>query len=206
MPPTRMAVNPCQSPTIRSEGRTLPYRRKHSGPNGSSPLGTSRMNLPSCITPAARQLAVILAEQSGDDAKAYELPTKARTALRADELMAKVLGKLAYRKGDYRYAAQALRESPLRERNIPNFPLRCPCVFAPWRLCVETQLHGYASGPRARSLDPCGAGFRPARFMPVEPGPRASSGPVRGRDDKSSPQASTRTSKSSRSGVSGAGG
>jgi Flp pilus assembly protein TadD len=63
------------------------------------------------FTPATRQLAVILADQGGDDAKAYELATKARTALPADELVAKALGKLAYRKGDYRYAAQLLRES-----------------------------------------------------------------------------------------------
>ncbi len=62
------------------------------------------------FSPATRQLAILLTDQGTDDAKAYDLATKARTALPSDELIAKALGKLAYRKGDYRYAAQLLRE------------------------------------------------------------------------------------------------
>ncbi len=62
------------------------------------------------FTPAMKQLAIIYADQGGNDAKAYDIAVKAREAFPGDELLAKALGKLAYRRGDYRYAAQLLRE------------------------------------------------------------------------------------------------
>lgn len=63
------------------------------------------------FSPAVRQLAILLADQGGDDARAYELASKARTALPGDEFVAKALGKLAYRRADYPYAARLLHES-----------------------------------------------------------------------------------------------
>ena len=63
------------------------------------------------FTPAMKQLAILYADQGGNDAKGYEFAVKAREAFAGDEQVAKALGKLAYRKGDYRYAAQLLRES-----------------------------------------------------------------------------------------------
>lgn len=59
---------------------------------------------------STRQLAILYADRLNNDAKAYELATKARTALPKDDALARTLGGLALRRGDYRYAVQLLSE------------------------------------------------------------------------------------------------
>jgi len=62
------------------------------------------------FAPAARNLALLCAEQLGQDAKAYALATKARESFPADARLARALGILAYRQGDYSRSAQLLSE------------------------------------------------------------------------------------------------
>jgi tetratricopeptide (TPR) repeat protein len=68
------------------------------------------------FTPAVRNLGLIYFARSNDDQKAYELLTKAREALPQDPDVAKALGVLSYRKGNYDRAAQLLKQS-LQMRN-----------------------------------------------------------------------------------------
>jgi len=63
------------------------------------------------FTPATKQLAILYAEYLGDDQSAFDLAMKARDQLPADADLAKTLGKIAYRRGDYAYAVQLLKES-----------------------------------------------------------------------------------------------
>jgi tetratricopeptide (TPR) repeat protein len=66
---------------------------------------------------AHRDLAILFAVQLKDDAKANDHASKARQALPGDPALSKVLGVLAYRRADYRYAAQLLQESA---QALPN--------------------------------------------------------------------------------------
>ena len=68
------------------------------------------------FTPACRNLAFLYYDHLRDDAKAYALATKARAALPTDTDIPRILGVLAYRRGDYGLSAQWLQES-LRNRN-----------------------------------------------------------------------------------------
>jgi tetratricopeptide (TPR) repeat protein len=63
------------------------------------------------FAPALRQLVFIYSQHSGDESKAYELGEKARAAYPDDLDLAKALGILAYRKGDYQRSLQLLRDS-----------------------------------------------------------------------------------------------
>jgi tetratricopeptide (TPR) repeat protein len=64
------------------------------------------------FAPAARNLAVLSARQSGgDDQKVYELGTKARSLYPDDTELTRALGVLAYRTGEYTRASQLLQES-----------------------------------------------------------------------------------------------
>jgi len=63
------------------------------------------------FAPATRNLALLYAEHLGDDAKAYPLAVKARESFPADARLARALGILAYRQGDYSRSAQLLSES-----------------------------------------------------------------------------------------------
>jgi tetratricopeptide (TPR) repeat protein len=60
------------------------------------------------FTPAMRQLALVYAWHSGDEARAYELGDKARVAFPDDSELARTLGILAYRKAEYQRSAQLL--------------------------------------------------------------------------------------------------
>src|SRR5207249_3732734 len=66
------------------------------------------------FAPATRQLALLYAEHLGDDQKAYELAVKAREVFPEDPELAKTLGILAFRRGDYSRSAQLLREGALK--------------------------------------------------------------------------------------------
>jgi tetratricopeptide (TPR) repeat protein len=60
--------------------------------------------------PAARQLALLLAGLPGNEAKAYDLNLRIRQQLPRDEEIATALGRLAYRRGDFRFSVQLLEE------------------------------------------------------------------------------------------------
>jgi tetratricopeptide (TPR) repeat protein len=57
---------------------------------------------------AQRQLAILLAEKLADDAKAEKLATTLRQELPDDPVLAKVLGKISYRRTNYREAMRLL--------------------------------------------------------------------------------------------------
>lgn len=63
------------------------------------------------FVPASRDLAVLLTHENSDDAKAYALAVKAREAFPDDADVARALGILSYRKGEYRRAIELLKES-----------------------------------------------------------------------------------------------
>ncbi len=68
------------------------------------------------FTPAQKQLAILYTKNPSNDAKAYPLAVKARTAFPGDPEVAKALGLLVYRQGDYSRAATLLQESA-RQKN-----------------------------------------------------------------------------------------
>ena len=63
------------------------------------------------FVPASRDFAVLLTHENSDDTKAYALATKAREAFPDDADVARALGILSYRKGEYRRAIELLKES-----------------------------------------------------------------------------------------------
>jgi Flp pilus assembly protein TadD len=68
------------------------------------------------FTPAQRQLAIIYAKDPSNDAKAYSLAVKASNAFPDDPEVAKALGTIVYRQGDYPQAASLLQKST-RQKN-----------------------------------------------------------------------------------------
>jgi tetratricopeptide (TPR) repeat protein len=67
------------------------------------------------FAPAAKQLAALYVDHFGDYDKAFALAVKAREALPEDTGVAKTLGKVVYRRGDFGYAAQLLKQSAAQE-------------------------------------------------------------------------------------------
>jgi tetratricopeptide (TPR) repeat protein len=63
------------------------------------------------FAPAQKQLAILYAKDPANDAKAYPLAVKARAAFPSDPEVARTLGILVYRQGDYSRAATLLQES-----------------------------------------------------------------------------------------------
>ncbi|WP_404422138.1 tetratricopeptide repeat protein [Nibricoccus sp. IMCC34717] len=63
------------------------------------------------FTPAMRELAVRLAAAGGDDAKAYEYASKAREVDPTDKDLARALGTLSFRRGDFPRASTLLAEA-----------------------------------------------------------------------------------------------
>jgi Flp pilus assembly protein TadD len=61
--------------------------------------------------PAQKQLAILYTRNPSNDAKAYPLAVKARTAFPGDPAVAKALGLIVFRQGDYSRAATLLQES-----------------------------------------------------------------------------------------------
>ncbi len=62
------------------------------------------------FTPSTRQLATLYSERLNDDSKAFTFASKARTADPKDTRVAKTLGSLALRRGDFKYAVQLFTE------------------------------------------------------------------------------------------------
>jgi tetratricopeptide (TPR) repeat protein len=71
----------------------------------------------SLLAPATRQLAVLYAQRLGDEQKAYEFAVKAREAFPEDAELAKTLGILDYRRGDYKWSVLLLQESVQKRSN-----------------------------------------------------------------------------------------
>ena len=63
------------------------------------------------FAPANKLLATLYAEKLGDYQKAYEPALKAREAFPNDPEVAKTLGIVVYRRGDFKRAVQLLKES-----------------------------------------------------------------------------------------------
>jgi tetratricopeptide (TPR) repeat protein len=70
--------------------------------------------------PALRQLAVLYGQRSTDDPKAYELTTKARQAYPGDPEIAKALGILNYRRGNYPQSLELLKETAAKRKDDPD--------------------------------------------------------------------------------------
>ena len=68
------------------------------------------------FAPAQKQLAMLYAKDPKNDDKAYPLAVNARKAFPADPEVAKTLGIIIFRQGDYSHAANLLQESA-RQRN-----------------------------------------------------------------------------------------
>jgi tetratricopeptide (TPR) repeat protein len=68
------------------------------------------------FSPAQKQLAILYAKDPNNDARAYPLAVKAREAFPGDPEVARTLGLIVFRQGDYRRAANLLQESA-RQRN-----------------------------------------------------------------------------------------
>jgi len=72
------------------------------------------------FAPAMRNLGLLYFGPMKDDAKAYDLLTKSREIWPKDPRIAKALGVLTYRKGNYSRAAQLLKESTQSNSNDPD--------------------------------------------------------------------------------------
>jgi tetratricopeptide (TPR) repeat protein len=67
------------------------------------------------FVPAIKRLAILNADKLGDDKKAYDLALKAREALPQDAEIARTLGILMFRRGDFRGAVRLLTEASQKE-------------------------------------------------------------------------------------------
>lgn len=63
------------------------------------------------FTPATRQLALLLPSVAGQESRAYDLTLKLRQELPRDQELATSLGKLALRRGDFRFSVQLLADA-----------------------------------------------------------------------------------------------
>jgi tetratricopeptide (TPR) repeat protein len=63
------------------------------------------------LAPAAKQLGILYAEQFNEEQKATQLLAKVREASPEDMDVSRVLGVLAYKRGDFVWSAQLLKES-----------------------------------------------------------------------------------------------
>jgi Flp pilus assembly protein TadD len=66
------------------------------------------------FAPARRQLAILFANHFNDPQKAFDYANKAREVLTQDPELAKILGKTAYGRKDYRTAVRFLQEASLK--------------------------------------------------------------------------------------------
>jgi tetratricopeptide (TPR) repeat protein len=72
------------------------------------------------FTPAQRKLILLYAKDAKNDAKAYPLAVKARQAFPGDAEVAKALGCIVFRQGDYSRAASLLSESASKLNKDPE--------------------------------------------------------------------------------------
>src|SRR4029077_13560824 len=74
-----------------------------------------RNALADCSDP--RRLALLSSERSPDDPKTFELTKKAHEAYPDDAEVAKTLGILSYRRGDYQQSAVLLKEATAKRQD-----------------------------------------------------------------------------------------
>jgi len=72
------------------------------------------------FAPAEKQLAVLYVKDPNNDTKAYPLAMKARNAFPGDSEVARVLGIIVYRQGDYSHSANLLQESATQMSGDPE--------------------------------------------------------------------------------------
>ena len=71
------------------------------------------------MRPPLRQLALLYGNRSTDDPRAYELVTKARQAYPDDPEIAKTLGILNYRRGNYPQSEDLLKQAAAKRKEDP---------------------------------------------------------------------------------------
>jgi tetratricopeptide (TPR) repeat protein len=103
-----LTSNPTYVPALMVSAAAQERRQNYNGAVQLYEKSVARFPL---FTPALRSLALIYVGHLGDDQKAFERATKAREVLREDPLLAKALGMLYYRRGDYARSSQLLEES-----------------------------------------------------------------------------------------------
>ena len=77
--------------------------------------------LADCSDP--RRLALLYSQRSPDDPKTFELATKAHEAYPDDPEIAKTLGILNYRRGDYQQSAALLKEAATNAKKTLSFSI-----------------------------------------------------------------------------------
>jgi tetratricopeptide (TPR) repeat protein len=104
------------------------------------------------FAPAARNLAILYAGHLADDSKAYPLAIKAREAFPQDPVLARTLGILAYRRGDFAGSAQLLKETARkRDRDAELFYY---LGLAQYRLRQSKETKTSLQGALALNLSP----------------------------------------------------
>jgi len=113
---------------------------------------------------STRQLAILYAERLNNDAKAYELATRARTSLPKDEVLARTLGGLAFRRGDFRYAVQLYNEVARNQPKDADLQFQLGLAYVRLKQLPE----GQAALERAIALNPKGSFVPEARKILAE--------------------------------------
>jgi tetratricopeptide (TPR) repeat protein len=93
------------------------------------------------FAPAIRRLALLYGQRATDDAKSYELLTKARQAYPGDPEVAKALGIINYRRGLYPQSAELLKEASAKLKDDPELLFYIGEVqhqLKQWSECKET--------------------------------------------------------------------
>ena len=109
-----LSIDPAFPPALVARG--LIAEQKQDFPAARTAYESALKQFPN-LTIAQRQLAILLGEKLPDDARAHQLASALRQELPDDPAISKVLGKIAYRRGDYREAAQLLNSAAARQPN-----------------------------------------------------------------------------------------
>jgi tetratricopeptide (TPR) repeat protein len=109
-----LAIDPHFPPALIARG--LIAEQNQDFPGARIAYESALKQFPNLII-AQRQLAILLGEKLPDDARAHQLASALRQDLPDDPAISKVLGKIAYRRGDYREAAQLLNTAAARQPN-----------------------------------------------------------------------------------------
>jgi tetratricopeptide (TPR) repeat protein len=109
-----LAVDPQFAPAVVVPGLLAEEKKDYVG--ARSAYERALQQRPGMLV-AQRQLAILLGEKLPDDARAQQLASALRADMPEDASLMKVLGKIAYRRGEYREAARQLNAAAARESN-----------------------------------------------------------------------------------------
>lgn len=98
---------PDDVPTLMVSGVVLEQRQKYVEARRAYEAALVRYPL---FVEARRALAILLADRMGDVEKANEYAAKAREVLPNDPVLMKIVSKLAYKKGEFRYVVQLCKD------------------------------------------------------------------------------------------------